>query len=445
MRPRVVSVASVPWKGGAILSAMASLLPVDEALRRILARCEPLGGEEIPCDRAAGRILREEVRAAHDHPPFDRSLMDGYAVIAADLATTPRALRVGQEIPAGADPGRLPAVRPGTAARIMTGAPLPPGADAVLIVEETEPLAGEEDSILARSAVRPGANLARRGDDVGKGELLLAPGDYLGPGEIGVLAATGRTLVSVGRRPRVAVLSTGDELVPPHREPGPGKIRNSNGPLLAAMARRAGAEATPLGIAPDEAEALRGSVERGLTHDALILSGGVSMGTRDLVGAALQSLGVELLFERVAIKPGKPFTFGRHGSTLVFACPGNPVSCYVIFQIFIRPALRRMLGCSDARAAVTEGTAAGAGPGDGLVRARLQNAVRQKPGRTGYYQARARWDGERYQVEVLLSSGSADFVSCARGNALAIVPAGATSVQAREMIDVLLLDDDRDR
>ena len=425
---------------------MTSPLPVDDALLRILARCEPLGSEEIPFERAVGRILQEEVRAAHDYPPFDRSLMDGYAVIAADLTTVPCTLRVEQEISAGADPGRLRAIQRGTAARIMTGAPLPPGADAVLIVEETEPVAGEQEAVRARSAVRPGANLARRGDDVGRGELLLAPGEYLGPGEIAVLAATGRTLVRVGRRPRVAVLSTGDELVPPQLEPGPGQIRNSNGPLLAALARRAGAEATPLGIAPDDGEALRRSIEKGLTHDALILSGGVSMGTRDLVGAALQSLGVELLFERVAIKPGKPFTFGCRGSVLVFACPGNPVSSYVIFQVFVRPALRRMLGCADERTAAPEETMSGADrPAHGMVRARLQDAVRQKPWRTGYHQARARWDGERYQVAVLRSSGSADFVSCARGNALAIVPSGTTSLEAGEMIDVLLLDDDRDR
>jgi molybdenum cofactor synthesis domain-containing protein len=237
----------------------------------------------------------------------------------------------------------------------------------------------------------------------------------------------------------VAVLSTGDELVEPHREPGPGHIRNSNGPLLAALCRRAGAEATPLGIAPDDEQALRAAIEKGMGHDALLLSGGVSMGTRDLVGAALQSLGVEVLFERVAIKPGKPFTFGHRGSTMVFGCPGNPVSSYVIFQVFIRPALRRLLGLSEER------TDDPARARQNIVRAELQDGVRQKPWRTGYYQANARWEGDRYRVAVLRSSGSADFVSCARGNALAIVPTGTTSVESGEMIDVLLLDDDRDR
>jgi molybdopterin molybdotransferase len=425
---------------------MTNLLPVEEALRRILELSAPLGTEEIPFDRALGRVLQEEIRAAHDYPLFDRSLMDGYAVIAADLATVPRTMRVGQDIPAGTDPGGLRSIVPGTAARIMTGAPLPPGADAVLIVEETEEVAGERNVIRARSAVRSGANLARRGDDIGKGELLLTPGEFLGPGEIGVLAATGRTRVRVGQRPRVAVLSTGDELVEPHREPGPGRIRNSNGPLLAALTRRAGGEAMPLGIAPDDGPALRKAIEKGLGHDALLLSGGVSMGTCDLVGETLQSLGVEVLFERVAIKPGKPFTFGRRGGAMVFACPGNPVSSYVIFQVFIRPALRRLLGFpADPPGGDPVTTTAPAPSAHCIVRAELQDAVHQKPRRTGYYQARVRWDGDRYRVAVLRSSGSADFVSCARGNALAIVPSGTASVERGEMIDVLLLDDDRDR
>jgi molybdopterin molybdotransferase len=244
----------------------------------------------------------------------------------------------------------------------------------------------------------------------------------------------------------VAVLSTGDELVEPHREPGPGRIRNSNGPLLLALVRRAGGEATPLGIAPDDVVALREAIGRGLGHDAVILSGGVSMGTRDLVGEALRSVGVEVRFERVAIKPGKPFTFGRREGTLFFACPGNPVSCYVIFEVFVRPALRRMLGFRDAPGA-GPGAAHGETPlaGERVVRAELQEALRQKPNRTGYYQARVRRDGDRYRVAVLRSSGSADFVSCARGNALAIVPAGTAAIERGGMIDVMLLDDDRER
>ncbi len=411
---------------------MSDLLPVDEALAIVLSAAPALPPEEVPLDEAAGRILRDEVHAEHDFPPFDKSLMDGYAVIAADLAAAPRTLRVLEEIPAGSDPSRLERLQPGTASRIMTGAPLPPGADAVLVVEETgPPVPGDPAAVRAKSAVRSGDNLARRGADVRQGEVLLGPGQFIGAGEIGVLAACGRTHVTVSRRPRVAVLATGDELVEPGEAPGPGRIRNSNAPMLLTLARRAGAEALYLGIARDDEAVLRQAIGRGLESDALVLSGGVSMGAYDLVGKTLRSLGVAIQFERVAIKPGKPFTFGTRGSTPVFGCPGNPVSAYVIFQVFVRAALRRMAGFPNPAPASLRGTLAG--------------PVRQRPGRAGYYQAVARWGGSGYRVEVLPTSGSADFLSCARGNALAVVPADVLSMAAGDPVDIILLDDHADR
>ncbi len=409
---------------------MPDLLPVEAALSIVLEAAPVLRSERVGMDDALGRYLQEEIRADHDYPDFDKSLMDGYAVIAADTQGVPRPLRLVQEIPAGMDPAALRPVVSGTASRIMTGAPIPPGADAVLIVEETEPAAGDAQAIRPLGAVRPGANMARRGVDVRAGEVLLRPGEFIGPGEIGVLAACGRTTIAVGGLPRLAIVATGDELVEPERAPGPGLIRNSNGPLLRALARRAGVTTRYLGIAPDEETALRGMIEDGLRDDLLVLSGGVSMGTHDLVGKTLRSLGVEILFERVAIKPGKPFTFGRRGPTLVFGCPGNPVSTYVIFQVFARAALRRMMGCHD--------------PVPAPVRGMLRTPVRQRPGRAGYYQARATWSGDAYEVEVLPTSGSADFVSCARGNALAIVPSETAAMAAGSPIDVLLLDDHAD-
>lgn len=410
---------------------MPDPLPVDAALSIVLKAAPVLPSERVGMDDALGRYLQEEIRADHDYPDFDKSLMDGYAVIAADTQDGGRPLRVVQEIPAGMDPAALRPVTPGTASRIMTGAPIPPGADAVLIVEETEPAAGDATAIRPLGAVRPGANLARRGVDVRAGDVLLRPGGLIGPGEIGVLASCGRTTIEVGGLPRLAIVATGDELVEPEIAPGPGRIRNSNGPLLRALARRAGVVTRYLGIAPDEERALRGMIEDGLRDDVLVLSGGVSMGTHDLVGRTLRSLGVEILFERVAIKPGKPFTFGRRGPTLVFGCPGNPVSTYVIFQVFGRAALRRMMGRPDPAAAPVRGI--------------LKTPVRQHPGRAGYYQARARWSGGVYEVEVLPTTGSADFVSCARGNALAIVPSETAVLPAGSTIDVLLLDDHADR
>ena len=410
---------------------MAEMLAVERAMSIVLEATPVLPFEQVRMDDALGRRLQEEIRADHDYPDFDKSLMDGYAVIAADTQREPRSLRVLQEIPAGMDPANLRPVVPGNASRIMTGAPIPPGADAVLIVEETKKVEGDPQTVRPKSAVQSGASIARRGADVRAGEILLHAGEFIGPGEIGVLAACGRTRVTAGGRPRLAIIATGDELVEPDHPPGPGRIRNSNGPVLRALVRRAGGVARYLGIAPDDETRLRLMIEDGLRDDVLVLSGGVSMGTHDLVGAALRSLGVEILFDKVAIKPGKPFTFGRRGRTLIFGCPGNPVSTYVIFQVFVRAALRRMMGSAH--------------PAPATVRGVLKSPVRQRPGRAGYYQARVTWSGGRYDVEVLPSSGSADFVSCARGNALAIIPSDIAALPKGSSVEALLLDDNLDR
>ena len=406
---------------------MAEPLTVERALSLVLENSKALPEEVIPYLEAEGRILREEIRTEQEYPPFDKAMMDGYAVVAADLEKVPRTLRVIQDIPAGTDPGTLRRVEPGTASRIMTGAPLPPGADSVLMVEETGEKSGDPEAVVARATVRAGQNRALAGEDIRAGEVLLSIGDFIGPGEIGVLAALGRTTIRVGARPRLAVLATGDELVRPDEEPGPGRIRNSNGPMLESLARRAGCVVTNLGIAADDAAALRDRMAVGLEGDVLVLSGGVSMGDYDLVEGALRGVGVEILFDRVAIKPGRPFTFGRRGSTLVFGCPGNPVSAYVIFQIFARPALRRLMGFVEPVTPLHQGT--------------LAEVVEQRGGRSGYYQARARWDGSAYTVRVLPTSGSADFVSCARGNCIAIVPDDRTRMEQGERIGFIPLDE----
>jgi molybdopterin molybdotransferase len=410
---------------------MTEMLPVERALDIVLGAAAPVPPETVPLASCAGRILLEDLRADSDMPPFDKALMDGVAVLAADLASPPCDLRLLGTIAAGADPAELPRLVPGAGARIMTGAPLPPGADAVLAVEETEPGGGDPGVVRCRVSVRPGDNVARRGNDVRAGEVVLAAGDFIGAGEIGVLASFGRVEVRVGGRPRVAVLATGDEIVPPGQVPGPGRIRNSNGPVLGALARRAGAEVVDLGIARDHEDDLAAALGRGLEADLLLVSGGVSMGEFDLVAGALRHLGVELLFDRVAVKPGKPFTFGRRGRTLVCACPGNPVSGYVIFHLFVAPALRRMMGHAEPRPR--------------LVRGVLAEPLRRKAGRTGCHQARARFQDGRLMVEVLPTSGSADLVSCARGNALALVPRETGSIEAGAAIEVVLLDDFTER
>jgi molybdopterin molybdotransferase len=405
------------------------MIPVDEALARLLEATPVLPEETVPLAAAAGRILAEDVHADADAPAFDKALMDGFAVRAADLAGGARDLVVVREIPAGTDPATLASLAPGTAARIMTGAPLPPGADAVVPVEESSPAA--TSAAVRCAAVRAGDHRAPRGADVRAGAMLLARGDLVGGAEVAVLAASGRARVRVGGRPRAAVLATGDELVPPGEAPGPGRLRNSNGPMLAALAERAGAAAADLGIAPDDPARLRAAIERGLEADLLLLSGGVSMGTRDFVGATLRDLGAAILFDRVSIRPGKPFTAARRGRTIVCACPGNPASSYVIFQVFARAVLRRMAGHPT--------------PGPVTARAVLTGPAGQRAGRTGYWQARATFASGRLTAEILPSSGSADIVACARGNALVILPAELEARAAGEEIDVLLLDDHLDR
>jgi molybdopterin molybdotransferase len=413
-----------------VAPAASEPIPVERALERLLDATPVLPEEKVPLGAAPGRVLAEEIRADADVPAFDKALMDGFAVRSADLAAGARDLIVVREIPAGTDPAALPPLAPGTAARIMTGAPLPPGADAVVPVEETGPAAASESAVRC-AVVRPGDHRAARGADVRAGTMLLAKGDVIGAAEVAVLAACGRAAVRVGGHPRAAILATGDELVAPGDAPAPGRLHNSNGPMLLALAARAGAAVTDLGIAPDDPARLRAAVEQGLDADLLLISGGVSMGTRDFVGATLRDLGATILFDRVAIRPGKPFTAARRGRTIVCACPGNPASSYVIFQVFARAVLRRMAGHPQ--------------PGPTAVRGVLASAARQRPGRAGYWQARATIEGGRLTVDILATSGSADIVACARGNALVVLPAGTESSAAGDEVDVLLLDDHLDR
>jgi molybdopterin molybdotransferase len=403
------------------------MLAVDRARQIVLQAASARPFETAVLDEAAGRILQEAVRADRDLPEWDKALMDGYAVLAGSVGAAGTVLVIEATIAAGADPASL-APLTGGAARIMTGAPLPPGADAVVPVEETAPAA---EGVTLLHVPRPADHVAPRAAEVRAGQTLLEPGTFLGPAEIGVLAACGRTRIQVGARPRVAVLSTGDEIVPPETTPGPGRLRNSNGPTLLALAVRAGARARDLGIAPDEERGLERAIAPGLDEDVLVLSGGVSMGVYDLVGRVLRRLGVEILFESVAIKPGKPFTFGRRGDTLVFGCPGNPLSSYVIFEVFVRPALRRLAGHPRPERAVVE--------------ARLEEPLRLRPGRAGYHPARAAFAPDGPSVRLVRSSGSADFMAAARGNALVVTGAAGTDLPRGARVPVLLLDDAEER
>jgi molybdopterin molybdotransferase len=400
------------------------VIPVDEALEIVLRETPSLPTEEVSLEEALGRVLAEDVCSDADMPPFDRAAMDGYAVRAADVAAVPATLTVTGEVAAGAWPDRE--LGPGEAIRIMTGAPVPGGATAVQQVEKTRALeGGRRVEILA--SVGEGANVAPRGCEVRAGALVLERGRFIGPAVTAVLASTGHARVPVARRPRVAVLVTGDEIVDVTAVPGPGQIRNSNGPAVAAQIRLAGAEAHLLGVAPDREDETVAAVREGLSAepDVLAISGGVSAGDYDLVEPALEQLGVELLFTKVAIKPGAPLVFGRRKNTLVFGLPGNPVSAQVTFDVFVRAALLRMQG---ARAVSRP-----------WVEVELLAPVKNRSGRKAHVPVRVRFEGGRLVARPVPSMGSGDLVAHAQANALVALDAGRTLAEAGERAEAVLL------
>jgi molybdopterin molybdotransferase len=406
------------------------MITVDEALAHVLQRSTTLPSRTVELRDALGRVLAHDVVSDVDSPPHDKSIVDGYAVIAADLAGGVAELDVLEEVVAGAVPTRT--VTAGTATRIMTGAPLPAGADAVVMVERTELLAGDRPRVrIADAPLRSGQNITRRGAAMRAGQVVLRAGQPLRPIEIGLLAEVGQARVDVVPRPRVAVLSTGNELVPIDAQPGPAQIRNSNEPLLIAAAERAGAEVTGLGIARDDRDDLRRLIGQGLDADVLILSGGVSAGVLDLVPEVLVELGVQPVFHKVRVKPGKPVWFGvlagKTANTLVFGLPGNPVSSYVCFELFVRPALGVLAGHADW----------------GLVRVSglLAREHRQRGDRPSYHPALYRSGEQGNTIEPLTWAGSGDLRGLSAANALAYFPAGDRVFQPGEPIDALLLDE----
>jgi molybdopterin molybdotransferase len=313
------------------------MISVEEATATILSKVAPVGEEMISLVEADGRVLTQPVIAERMLPPWDNSAMDGYAVRAAEVAVG-KPLPIAATVGAGHAPPPLPT---GSVMRVMTGAPMPQGADAVVMREESEERDGQVRFTMVPAA---GAHVRRAGDDVRPGTPVLLAGEPIGPGEIGLLAGLGRFLFAVHRRPRVAILSTGDELVEADRAPGPGQIIGSNGHALAALCRRAGALPTLLPIAGDDRAAIRRGLEAALTADACLSSGGVSVGDFDFVKAALDDLGVKQEFWKVAMKPGKPVAFGTREGRPFFGLPGNPASSMVGFELFVRPALLRMGG-----------------------------------------------------------------------------------------------------
>ena len=404
------------------------MLSVSEAQELIAAEVRGANRSltgSVPLGAALGHVLSQDVLSDIDSPPHDKSIVDGYAVVSEGL-TAGAELAVLEEVTAGAMPTRE--LTSGTATRIMTGAPLPGGATAVVMVEKTELIPGEAARVRILESPRGGQNIARQGTSLRRGETVLRAGQRISPARIGLLAEVGCWEVEILSPPTVAVLTTGNELVGVDAIPGPGQIRNSNGPMLEALVKQLGAVAVSLGVARDEHDKLASLIRRGLEADFLVLSGGVSAGVLDLVPGVLAELGVRQVFHKVNLKPGKPIWFGvfPHADgrkTFVFGLPGNPVSSFVCFELFVRYAL----------SVIHEDSALKMKP------ARLATDHFQRGERPTYWPAVIEEDADDVIVTLLPSKGSADLKTLADANCLAFFPGEERVFPAGEALTVYLL------
>ncbi|MFN8177031.1 MAG: gephyrin-like molybdotransferase Glp [bacterium] len=399
-------------------------LPFDEAVRRVRAEVAPLAAEEVALEEAYDRVLATEVRATESLPPFAASTADGWAVRSADVQgasdASPVELDVVGDLVAGSAPG--PSVGPGRAVRIMTGAPVPDGADCVVMLEWTE---WTERRVRVQRSATAGSKVRRVGEDVTAGDVVLRPGRCLAPADVGLLASLGIAHVTVRRRPGVALLVSGDELLEPTDPPQPGKIRSSNDWALAGQIRSAGGLPQRLGIARDDLADLATRLSRARGADVLVTSGGVSVGDRDLLREALSRAGFREILWRVASSPGKPLLFGRLGATLVFGLPGNPVSSMVAFENFVRPVLRLLQG--DAR------------PDRPRIRARVVGALSGAKDRRHFARVRVAYGEHGYSAREVGPGGSGNLRSMVEANGLAVVHEGRGRVEAGETVEVMLL------
>ena len=407
--------------------AAATTLTVDEALDRVLARISPLDPTEVGLLDALGAVLAEDAVADRDVPPFRNSAMDGYAVRGADVAQAGVRLRVVGQVGAGSIPDRR--VESGEAMRIMTGAPMPEGADTVVRVEDTD---NGVDVVTINTATPHGVAVRRAGEDLRRGEVVLARGTLLRHAEIGVLASIGKAKVSVIRRPNVAVLSTGDELVDITDEPGPGKIRDANRYSIAAAVRSTGSAAFELGIARDSADDLRHALGNAAFGDLVVTSGGVSVGDHDHVKPVVDAMG-QMDFWSIAIRPGRPLAFGelrtKRGAVPIFGLPGNPVSALVTFELFVRPALLKMAGRTKLQRP--------------RAQARLLDRIEKPSGLRMF--ARAIYDAEAGSVRSTGAQGSGILRSMSLANCLIDLPEPLTVAEPGDTVTVVLTDRPEDR
>jgi molybdopterin molybdotransferase len=400
------------------------MISVSEAQAIVLQHARPLPPMTLPVSSATlGLVLAEEVLSDLEMPPFDKAMMDGYAVRSADFTGTSADLEVIEEVRAGLMPTRI--VERGQATRIMTGAPVPAGADAVVPVERTvSPVKGR---VQVQERPRPGQNILPRGQEIRAGDVVLSRGAVLRPQEFGLLGTVGCTAVKAVPPPCVALVATGDELVEVSRKPEAGQIRNGNSIMLLAQVCRAGGLPRVLGIARDTVAELRTLLADGLQAHVLVLSGGVSAGKFDLVPGVLADLGVQAHFHQVEMKPGKPVFFGTKEGTLVFGLPGNPVSAMVCFELFVRPAIRRLLGHDDA--------------GPRAVQALLTEEFPYKSDRPTYHPAKLESAEDGWRVSLTPWFGSADLRALLGANALALLPKGDHVHRKGQRLTVLRIED----
>ena len=398
------------------------MLSTEEALDLIVQHAGRQATTEVDHTEATGLVLARAITSDIDSPPFTKALMDGFAVRTADLPDGQGSLRRIGQVVAGATPTQP--VGPGECMQIMTGAPVPEGADAVVMFEQTETLA--DDRIrFAAPKLEPGTAVMPRGQEMKEDEVVLESGHVLGPAAVGLMATVGHTRPEVFRRPQLAVLATGDELVQPNETPGAGQIRNSNASTVVALARKAGCDVVTLGIARDEQGDITAKIREGLAADILILSGGVSAGKRDLVPKALIETGVRQVFHKVRFKPGKPLWFGEHANGIVFGLPGNPVSVLVCFEVFVRTALRARQAYANPRPA--------------LITAVLTEKLRGGNDRMVYHPGQLTWTPHGPTVRRVDWFGSADLRALTHANALIQIPIGPDDHPADSRIQVLPL------
>jgi len=397
-------------------------LAVSDAQRLVLDSITRLETETVGLEQSLGRVLAQEIRANRDLPPFDVSAMDGFALRSADVVNAPAQLAIIEDIKAGDLPTQT--VAAGQCARIMTGAPMPPGADAVIRVEDTQEVSANRVQI--NKPVKPKNDVRPQGENMRDGDVVLTVGTEITPGVIGVLATVKAAQFAVFRRPRVAILSTGNELEGMDEPVDPNKIPDSNSHALMAQVQALGIEPVLLGIARDDPAELEQYLRRGLEYDVLLVSGGTSVGVHDYVRPTIEKLGVQMKFWRVAMKPGHPLAFGMTDKTAVFGLPGNPVSSMVCVEEFVAPALRCMMGNMRLYRRT--------------LSARLANPIKHQPGRTEFVRVQLARDEAGYSASATGTQSSGVLLSMARADGLMIVPAASTGIAAGAQVTVQLLD-----